>query len=123
MTYDEYKDKQDMFRKHGLLQFIKLFQIHKDRQIDEADLHWGEEIEYHLYKFDQNNQTVQLSCDGDVLIEQLNKILDDGSQDKPDFKLLPEFGNWMIEAVPTYAYGPYSDPDHLLVCRDKIFNR
>ena len=123
MTYDEYKDKQDMFRRHGLLQFLKLFQIHKDRQIDEADLHWGEEIEYHLYKFDQDNQIVQLSCDGDVLIEQLNTKLEDGSQHKPDFKLLPEFGNWMIEAVPTDAYGPYSDPEQLLVCRDKIFNR
>ena len=30
---------------------------------------------------------------------------------KPDFKLLPEFGNWMIEAVPIEPYGAYSDPN------------
>ena len=42
---------------------------------------------------------------------------------KPDFKLLPEFGNWMIEAVPAEPYGTYSNPDHLLACKEKIENR
>jgi hypothetical protein len=28
-----------------------------------------------------------------------------------DFKLLPEFGNWMIEAVPNQPYGSYIDPE------------
>ena len=42
---------------------------------------------------------------------------------KPDFKLLPEFGNWMIEAVPIEPYGAYSDPTQLLLCKDKIANR
>ena len=44
-------------------------------------------------------------------------------QEKPDFKLLPEFGNWMIEAVPTDPYGAYSDPDQLLSCAEKISRR
>jgi hypothetical protein len=26
------------------------------------------------------------------------------------FKLLPEFGSWMIEAVPSTPYNTYSDP-------------
>ena len=42
---------------------------------------------------------------------------------KPDFKLLPEFGNWMIEAVPAEPYGAYSNPDQLLACKQKIENR
>ena len=42
---------------------------------------------------------------------------------KPDFKLLPEFGNWMIEAVPIEPYGSYNNPDQLLVCSDKIAGR
>ena len=58
MTYDEYKHLQDMYKRHGLMQFVKLFNIHKDRQIDAADLHWGEEIEYHLYKFDEQKKSV-----------------------------------------------------------------
>ena len=31
MTYDEYKHLQDMYKRHGLMQFVKLFNIHKDR--------------------------------------------------------------------------------------------
>ena len=52
MTYDEYKHLQQLYKMHGLMQFVKLWNIHKDRQIDAQDLHWGEEIEYHMYKFD-----------------------------------------------------------------------
>ena len=58
MTYTEYKDLQDKYKKHGLMQFVKLYNIHKDRQIEEKDLHWGEEIEYHLYKFDDATNSV-----------------------------------------------------------------
>ena len=43
--------------------------------------------------------------------------------EKPDFKLLPEFGNWMIEAVPTDPYNSYHDPDQLLSCKVKISAR
>lgn len=42
---------------------------------------------------------------------------------KPDFKLLPEFGNWMIEAVPSAPYGSCADPTQLLSCHKKINNR
>ena len=38
-------------------------------------------------------------------------------QVKPDFKLMPEFGNWMIEAVPTDPYGSYQNADDLLACQ------
>ena len=37
---------------HGVMQFVNLYNIHKDRQINAAKLHWGEEIEYALYAFD-----------------------------------------------------------------------
>lgn len=55
MTYDEYKHLINLYRAHGLLQFMKLWNVHKDRQIEPEDLHWGEEIEYKLYKFDEAN--------------------------------------------------------------------
>ena len=48
---------------------------------------------------------------------------EEDQEGKPDFKLLPEFGNWMIEAVPTEPYGAYSDPEQLLACAGKIKNR
>ena len=36
------------------------------------DLHWGEEIEYHIYKFDEKSQSVKLACDGNAIIEEFN---------------------------------------------------
>ena len=43
--------------------------------------------------------------------------------ERPDFKLMPEFGNWMIEAVPSDPYDTYQDPGQLLKCKEKIANR
>ena len=122
------------------MQFMKLYNVHKDRQIAPEDLHWGEEIEYKLYKFDQEGQRVQLSCDADDIItdfamkaalfdsenqtEEESKAFEQlTDMEKPDFKLLPEFGNWMIEAVPTDPYSTYHCPKSLLSCKDKIASR
>ena len=44
-------------------------------------------------------------------MEETKAIEELTQRGKPDFKLMPEFGNWMIEAVPTDPYGAYSDPD------------
>ena len=72
------------------MQFVKLFNIHKDRQIDAADLHWGEEIEYHLYKFDKDNQSVKLACDGNDIIEEFDtgipapNLSDDSGSDEKE---------------------------------------
>lgn len=140
MTYDEYKHLVNLYRAHGILQFMKLYNVHKDREIAPEDLHWGEEIEYKLYKFDEEGKKVLLSCDADDIItdfttqaqvfetfsdneEESKAIAELTDQEKPDFKLLPEFGNWMIEAVPTDPYGAYSDPSQLLQCGEKIARR
>ena len=83
---------------------------------------------------------MHLSCDADDIItdfttqaqvfetfsdneEESKAIAELTDQEKPDFKLLPEFGNWMIEAVPTDPYGAYSDPSQLLQCGEKISRR
>ena len=128
MTYDEYKHLINLYRAHGIMQFMKLWNVHKDRQIELENLHWGEEIEYKLYKFDEENQKVLLSCDADAIIDDftaqsaLYEVSDTQTEEeskafqeltdmeKPDFKLLPEFGNWMIEAVPTDPYDTYHCP-------------
>ena len=137
MTYDEYKELIMLYKKHGIDQFCKLFRKHKDVQIDAADLHWGEEIEYHMYSFDDQNKEVKLSCDADDILTDFaaqqdllaefdadkEESKDDSIDSKPDFKLMPEFGNWMIEAVPAEPYGAYSDPDQLLSCRKRIDER
>lgn len=36
---------------------------------------------------------------------------------------MPEFGSWMIEAVPGKPYGSYNDPEQLLSCARKLKSR
>ena len=76
MTYDEYKNVQHMYKRHGLMQFVKLYNIHKDVQIEEENLHWGEEIEYHLYSFDEELKKVQLACDADEIMSKFSEFSD-----------------------------------------------
>lgn len=98
MTYEEYKHWQVRYKRHGLMQFCKLYSVHKDRQIKKEDLHWGEEIEYQIFSFNTDTREVKLACDASHLIQSFNDM---NKEEKHfDFALLPEYGNWMIEAVP-----------------------
>lgn len=123
MTYDEYKNKIKCYNRLGMHQFSQLYKAHKDRQIPQEALHWGEEIEYHLYHLCHETQSVKLACDAREIIQQFKALTESGEQAEPSFKLLPEFGNWMIEAVPAQPYGTYSDPEQLLSCYDQITQR
>jgi hypothetical protein len=107
MTYDEYKSKVNCYKQVGLRQFANYYNIFKDIQIESAQLHWGEEIEYHLYSIDHETRSVKLSCDASDILEAMK----DDEQKANGFKLMPEFGNWMIEAVPSKPYGTYADPE------------
>ena len=33
---------------------------------------------------------------------------------------MPEFGSWMVEAVPSNPYNSILDPEVLLSCQDKL---
>jgi len=59
------------------------------------DLKWGEEMEYNLFYFDVYNQKVYLTNQGFKLIDEFNNVHQD-----QETHLQPEFGNWMVEAVP-----------------------
>jgi hypothetical protein len=54
LTYNEYKDRLENYKRHGLTQFLKIYNAHKDREIKPENLHWGEEVEYSLFYFDVN---------------------------------------------------------------------
>lgn len=110
LTYDQYKNKTRCYNALGLKQFTTLYSKHKDKQIEEQDLHWGEEIEYHLYSVDHDNKQVKMSCDAVSILEKFNQM-SEKDQNSVGFKLMPEFGRWMIEAVPSSPYNTYSDPE------------
>ena len=46
LTYNQYKDRVEQYKRHGLDQFMSVYNVHKDRFIPLRDLKWGEEMEY-----------------------------------------------------------------------------
>lgn len=62
-------------------------------------MHWGEEVEYSMFYFDNDKKRVQMACDASKIIPSFNEEFKD-DENAHSFTLLPEYGNWMIEAVP-----------------------
>lgn len=75
-------------------------------------------MEYQIYV--QNQQKIQLSNQGPELIEVFNNS---DLSEKNDINLMPEFGGWMVEAVPRAPYNSLLDPAELLSCEEKLHRR
>lgn len=96
---------------------MKIYNAHKDSRIDQKDLHWGEEIEYALFYFDSGAERVYLTNQGLKLIEEFNSLEDE------EILLHPEFGNWMVEAVPKEPYGAMENLKELCSVYTKLTKR
>lgn len=75
-------------------------------------------MEYQIYEI--NKQKIQLSNKGPELIEFFNNS---EISEKSEINLMPEFGSWMVEAVPSKPYNSLVDPEVLLSCQDKLHER
>ena len=118
LTYSQYKDKCEDYKIHGLNEFLTLFNKHKGVHKEVKDLRWGEEMEYNLYYFDVCAEKVYLTNQGFKMIEEFNEMHQD-----EELHLQPEFGNWMVEAVPARPYGSVEDLAELLSCHNKLAKR
>ena len=56
-----------------------------------------------MFHLDEVTKTVKLSCDAPELLSKYKNFSEE-DQKKIGFKLLPEFGGWMNEAVPSEPY-------------------
>lgn len=99
MTYSEYKHLLEKYKQRGLLEFLEIYFAQKDKHRERRDLHWGEELEYTLFVFDEENKRIQLSNNAFDLLHEFNEEHREGT-DLQEIDLHPEFGNWMVEAVP-----------------------
>lgn len=70
-----------------------------------------------MYQFDPSTHKVYLSNQALKLIEEFN------AQENTEIKLLPEFGNWMVEAIPKEPYGAMEDIKQILSSYPKISKR
>jgi len=102
------------------MQFASVYNAHKKRFIPLKDLKWGEEMEYQLYLPDAKDKSIKLSNRGPELIQKFNASQISSTN---DVNLMPEFGGWMIEAVPSKPYDSIIDASSLLSCEQKLHLR
>lgn len=79
-------------------------------------------MEYQIYEAPNSkipgHSHMQLSNRGPELIKLFNEKHSDS-----DVVLMPEFGGWMVEAVPKNPYNSTLDAAELLSCEDKLHKR
>ncbi|XP_033859109.1 glutamate--cysteine ligase catalytic subunit-like [Acipenser ruthenus] len=102
LNWEETKKYADHVRKHGIIQFLNIYNKLKDRQKDV--LKWGDEVEYMLVAMDHNYQKVRLVLSGG---DVLHTLQEKGENANPNHPTLwrPEYGSYMIEGTPGQPYG------------------
>ncbi|XP_039498788.1 glutamate--cysteine ligase [Drosophila santomea] len=102
LSWEETKALADHVREHGVNQFINLYHRLKDRQGD--ILKWGDEVEYIIVKFDDEQKVARVALRAQDLLAQLNeKELADPKGVKSLWR--PEYGAYMIEGTPGKPFG------------------
>ncbi|KAG0277169.1 hypothetical protein BGZ96_002997, partial [Linnemannia gamsii] len=107
MHWDEAKKYADHVRAHGIIQFLNLWEATKNSQKD--CLLWGDEIEYMVVSYDEENKKAKLSLRVWEILQELAKEEEEAAKD-PAKKLLvnsswhPEYGRYMLEGTPGEPY-------------------
>ena len=96
-------------RRHGVLQFISLYNQRKNDTAEE--LQWGDEIEYQLVAFDDESRTVRISLRADEILADLSAKerlygRRDGFGEACAWH--PEYGAWMVEGTPRFPYSGFT---------------
>lgn len=128
MTYNDYKDGDTIakYKLHGINQFVALYNANKDKFIPLEELKWGEEMEYQIYQVgtvgsgEDERKRMLLSNQGPALIKEFNEA---NANLEHDIVLMPEFGGWMVEAVPAMPYMSIIDVNELLSTGPKLHKR
>ncbi|KAK2459265.1 hypothetical protein APHAL10511_008719 [Amanita phalloides] len=112
LPWEEKQKYVDHVRSHGITQFLHTWNRCKDRR--RFELLWGDEIEYMVVAFDDENKNAKLSLRQHEILDKLSSIMNDTSVDSPDHISMPtfhpEFGRYMIESTPGPPYtGSISD--------------
>ncbi|KAI5635345.1 glutamate-cysteine ligase domain-containing protein [Phthorimaea operculella] len=102
LSWKETKGLAEHVRQHGIEQFVNLLAKLRDRTGDV--LKWGDEVEYIIVKFDDENQKATVSLRASTILPQLQeKELEDPENVKSLWR--PEYGAYMVEGTPGKPYG------------------
>lgn len=103
LPWEESRKYSDHVRKEGLIQLQNCFKAASGRDGD--SYLWGDEVEYTLVKFDDDNHKARISIDKDHILDDLN---DGGSlfslSVHNNVNFHPEYGRFMLEATPNEPY-------------------
>lgn len=109
LPWDEAKKYADHVRTHGITQFLHIWDRLKDRTGDE--LLWGDEIEYMVVAFDEQEKSAKLSLRQTEILAKLSDIVHDISAGCPIDVAVPnfhpEYGRYMLESTPGSPYTGY----------------
>lgn len=102
LSWEETKKLAQHVREHGIKQFINLYARLKERKGDV--LKWGDEVEYVIIRFDDENEVAQVSLRADDLLAALQeKEMKDPDGVKSLWR--PEYAAYMVEGTPGKPYG------------------
>lgn len=102
LTYHESKKYIDGIKKDGIIQFLHLYKKFKD--LEGTGRLWGDELEYHIVNVDPETGKVRIKLTASEIIQRIQSDA---------FEVQPEFGKWMIEAVPKKPYDIVCDPERV----------
>lgn len=102
LSWEECKKISEFIREHGAIQFVALYNLHKDHKTE--SLMWGEEMEYHCI-YQPPNQTPKIYLKtAETVVSALSRA-EEIIQGSHSWHL--EYGAWMIESVPKDPYDEY----------------
>ena len=96
-------------RANGVRQFISNLEKHENLTADE--LRWGDEVEFLLLRYDDDNRRVQLNLRASQVLVELQASEEafgrrDGFGEAAAWH--PEYAAWMIEGTPRAPFGGYT---------------
>ncbi|KAG8729169.1 hypothetical protein FRC12_021211, partial [Ceratobasidium sp. 428] len=107
LSWEEGKQHADYIREHGITQFLNVWRKLKDREGD--GLLWGDEIEYMVVSYDDENKNARLSLRQSEILAQLQSVVLDLCNGSPATAgsvptFHPEYGRYMLESTPGSPY-------------------
>ncbi|KAB5590747.1 Glutamate-cysteine ligase catalytic subunit [Ceratobasidium theobromae] len=107
LSWEEGQKYADYIREHGVTQFLNIWRRLKDREGD--TLLWGDEIEYMVVSYDDENKNARLSLRQSEILAKLKNVVTDLCKGCPASvgtipTFHPEYGRYMLESTPGSPY-------------------
>lgn len=98
LSYKNLQKVKAYIKKHGIIQFINLFNA-AVMNVSSGASKWGDETEHHVLHWDHMSGEVKLLVNAGDFKELFNIV-----KSETNIRLQPEYGAWMLEATPAIPF-------------------